>query len=129
MENTTPESAELIALLKDAQEAHEIAIRLIAERLHQEAHDHDWCAEYDEMIELINSSLHIKMPKRGREYHISHTFTIDVGCNIKAPSEREAIELFFERWDTEPTLTGVGGWYVASKHYANDKDNVRAFPV
>jgi len=71
-----------------AREAHRNDIRIIGERLNVEANDREWCAEYDQAVESLNSNLSISLPTREveKEFRITgyirvpfdHSFTATV---------------------------------------------------
>lgn len=75
------------------------AIRIIGERLIQESNDRNWCSEFDQIIDDVNSSLPAPflLPVREREYNVSwsETYTITVRRyeTVTARNEEDACNL------------------------------------
>ena len=62
----------------------------------QEAHD--WCTEYDDAVEVLNSRLHVgflTMPEREREFtvHLTVTRTYSTSVSVTASSDDDASEI------------------------------------
>ena len=126
MQNTPPEAAEYIGRLEDAEEAHELDLRLIAQRLHQEAEDHNWCSEYDEMIEQINGGLWKKIPPRVHKWIITAEYPVRVQRVVEAATHHEARRQVANEWLEQPTVMGIDGWIVVGKGPVADHQNMTA---
>ena len=74
------------------------AIQIIGERLIQESNDRNWCSEFDEIIDDVNSALPgwLQLPVREREYEVSwtETYTVTVcrSTTVTARNEEQACE-------------------------------------
>lgn len=78
------------------------AIDMIGERLIQESNDRNWCGEFDEIIDDVNSALPgwLELPTRQREYEVSWTETYYVtvcrSTTVTARNEEDAMEVVGE---------------------------------
>jgi capsid protein len=72
-------------------------IKLISDALMEQAEDRDWCDQYDNFIEELNTRLSIELEERTKEYEVeievTQTRTQRVTVTIKARDEDQAREL------------------------------------
>lgn len=75
------------------------AIRIIGERLIQESNDRDWCSEFDQIIDDVNSALPgwLQLPTREREYEVAWTetyyLTVRRSTTVTARNEEDACNM------------------------------------
>lgn len=75
------------------------AIAMIGERLITESDDRNWCNEFDEIIDDVNSALPgwLQLPTREREYEVTWTetyyLTVNRSTTVTARNEDHACEL------------------------------------
>jgi hypothetical protein len=73
-------------------------VQIIGDRLIQESNDRNWCSEFDQIIEEVNSSIPgpFYLPTREREYEVRWTETYYVTVNrsytTTARNEEDAID-------------------------------------
>src|SRR5262245_15810712 len=66
---------------------HEQDIRIIGDRLVQEAEDREWCDTYDDVVGEMNQQLHVELPTR----HIWQEFQATASLRVKVhPNHRSA---------------------------------------
>lgn len=75
------------------------AIAMIGDRLIQESNDRNWCSEFDEIIDDVNSALPdwLHLPTRERDYTVSWTetyyITVSRSTTVTARTEEHACDL------------------------------------
>lgn len=69
---------------------HRADIALIGERLIFEADQRGWCEQYDEVIDDLNTKLHVDLPLRQREYEVAVSFTVRMNVTVTADSPEAA---------------------------------------
>ena len=74
--------------LGEAREQHASDIATIGNKLVIEADYRGWCAEFDTIVNELNSDLHVTLPTREREYTV--TLEVTVVINVTATSEEDA---------------------------------------
>lgn len=72
-----------------AERRHADDIALIGDRLIEEAQSREWCAEFDRIVDDLNGSLHVELPRRVRDYEVRVSLTIRIN---EARDEDDAME-------------------------------------
>jgi hypothetical protein len=89
--SATMQQDDLRSRLNEAQRHHRADIAVIGERLLSEAEDRQWCGEYDEIVEKLNSCLHVELQVRKRDYTVRVSVQVDV--SVSAADEDEARDM------------------------------------
>ncbi len=88
----------LMADAAQARERHDSDIARIGERLIEEAESRGWCSEFDEIVDELNGSLHVDLPRRVRDYEVTVPITVSILVTVTARDEDEARENAEYNW-------------------------------
>jgi hypothetical protein len=82
--------------LRNAEQRHRADIERIGERLIEEAEQREWCGEYDAIVDDLNRSLQVELPRRMRQYRVTEQWVVTVQTITEASDEDEAREYEFD---------------------------------
>lgn len=66
---------------------------LVGSELMQQAINRNWCGQYDDFVNELNSSLHYELPTRSQDYTVSVTVTFSVNSSDGDSASSEADEM------------------------------------
>ena len=77
------------------------AFSIVAEALHQEAIERDWCGEYDDFVDEVNAALPtgFALEHCRKDYEIEATITVRVRINHEDRSKADAEQWFEDNQD------------------------------
>lgn len=104
-EPTVSEEDRLRARLREAEERHRTDIQMIGETLMREANRRNWCSEYDEIVDGINSRISVELPLRRREHEVVISGYVRVpfsySMTVEAEDSDDAYEMASETWSDQ----------------------------
>lgn len=96
------EEDRLRARLREAEERHRTDIQIIGETLMREANRRNWCSEYDEIVDGINSRISVELPEREREHEVVISGYVRVpfsySMTVTAGDSDDAYEIASDTW-------------------------------
>lgn len=84
--------------LSQAHQRHDNDIATIGERLIEEADRRGWCSEFDEIVDELNGSLFVDLPRRVRDFSVDVRVEVSLGVTVTATTEDEAREIAAREW-------------------------------
>lgn len=84
--------AEINRQIESLRQRYARDIEVIGEALLEEAENRDWCNEYDEFVEGVNSRLGMELPEREREFNVEVEATYSLTVPVTARNADEARE-------------------------------------
>lgn len=72
------EATRLREHISNISSRHSRDIALIGGVLQEEAENRDWCSDYDDIVDRLNSDLHVELPVRETEHEVEVTGTVTV---------------------------------------------------
>lgn len=82
---------------------HRQDIATIGDELRSQAERRDWCSEYDQIVESLNSQLHVELETRTRDYNVRLYTTVSVTAS-SASQAREMVndgEVDIDDWEID----------------------------
>ena len=94
--------AEVVRLkqqVEEAKAAHANDVAQIGSWLQSEARERDWCEDYDDCVDTVNSRLMVKLPNRRRDFKVTMRVTYEVSRTVHEDSADSAWDYVNEDWE------------------------------
>lgn len=95
-------------LLSDRSRQHRSDVEKIGQALIKEANEREWCSQYDDLIDELNTELYEPLPVRMRTYDVTlmvtRTQSQEVVIQVECRDDNDAIGLAEEQFNDDPHL-------------------------
>lgn len=98
-----------------SQDKHARDIRIIGAELLEQAEEHNWCSQFDDVVDTLNRTLHIELPTRIREFTVEVRLRLTIEARDSDAAYRIASEAA-DRIDEENGIQGVDYDLVDCQH-------------